>query len=42
MGETFFLNIHKGDTPENNSFSAHAVKLCDMVVPPKKARKVKK
>ncbi len=39
MGESFFLNIKKGDTPETNSFSAHAVKLCDMVVPPKKVVK---
>ena len=34
MGETFFLNIRKGDTPETNSFAKHAVMLCDMVVPP--------
>ncbi len=34
MGETFFLNIRKGDTPETSSFSKHAVLLCDMVVPP--------
>ena len=39
MGETFFLNIREGDTPENNSFSKHAVMLCDMVVPPKKVKK---
>ncbi len=32
MGEMFFLNIHKGDTPENNSFAKHAVKLCDMII----------
>ncbi len=38
-GEAFFLNIHKGDTPENNSFSKHAVMLCDMVVKPKKSKK---
>ena len=30
-GENFFLNIRKGDTPETNQFSAHAVKLCEMV-----------
>ena len=36
MGEIFFLNIRKGDTPKNNSFAKHAVALCDMVVPPKK------
>jgi hypothetical protein len=32
MGETFFLNIRKGDTPETNWFSKHAVLLCDMVL----------
>ncbi len=42
MGESFFLNIKKGDTAKNNSFVAHAVKLCDMVVKPKKVTKVKK
>ena len=31
-GEMFFINIKKGDTPETNQFSAHAVKLCDMVL----------
>jgi hypothetical protein len=31
-GEAFFLNIHTGDTPKNNSFSKHAVMLCDMVL----------
>ena len=35
-GEAFFYNIRKGDTPENNSFAAHALTLCDMVVPPSK------
>jgi hypothetical protein len=35
-GEMWFLNIHQGDTPENNEFSKHAVFLCDMVVPPQK------
>jgi hypothetical protein len=33
-GEQWFWQIRKGDTPENNTFAAHAVKLCDMVVPP--------
>ena len=32
MGESFFLNIKKGDTPKNNSFSKHAVLLCDLVI----------
>ncbi len=41
MGESFFLNIHKEDTPKTNSFSKHAVLLCDMVVPPVKAKKAK-
>jgi uncharacterized protein YjbI with pentapeptide repeats len=31
-GESFFLNIREGDTPETNSFSKHAVMLCDMVI----------
>jgi hypothetical protein len=31
-GETWFLNIKRGDTTETNEFSAHAVKLCDMVL----------
>jgi hypothetical protein len=31
-GESFFLNICEGDTPETNSFSKHAVMLCDMVI----------
>ena len=30
FGETFFLNIKKGDTPENNQFSAHVLKLIEM------------
>jgi hypothetical protein len=38
MGESFFLNIRKGDTPKNNGFAKHAVLLCDMVVPPKKSK----
>lgn len=31
MGETWFLNINKGDTPENNQFAAHVMKLIEMV-----------
>ena len=31
-GEMFFLNIKKGDTPETNWFSKHAVMLCDMAL----------
>ncbi len=31
MGETWFLSIKKGDTPENNQFAAHAMKLIEMV-----------
>jgi len=31
MGETWFLNIKEGDTPENNEFSAHVLKLVEMV-----------
>ena len=30
FGEMFFLNIKKGDTPENNQFSAHVLKLIEM------------
>ncbi len=30
MGETWFLNIKKGDTPENNQFAAHVLKLIEM------------
>ena len=30
MGETFFLNIKKGDTPENNEFSKHVLALIEM------------
>ena len=30
--ETWFLNITQGDTPENNEFAAHALKLIDMVL----------
>ncbi len=29
-GEMWFLNILKGDTPENNQFSAHVLKLIEM------------
>ena len=29
-GEMWFLNIKKGDTPENNQFSAHVMKLIEM------------
>lgn len=29
-GEMFFLNIRKGDTPKNNQFSAHVLKLIEM------------
>ena len=31
-GEAWFLNIHKGDTPEDNQFAAHALKLIDLVI----------
>jgi hypothetical protein len=31
-GENWFLNIKKGDTPENNEFAKHALKLIDMVL----------
>jgi hypothetical protein len=31
-GEMWFLNIKEGDTPKNNEFAAHALKLCDMVL----------
>jgi len=31
MGETWFLNIKEGDTPETNEFSAHVLKLIEMV-----------
>ncbi len=31
MGETWFLNIREGDTPESNEFSAHVLKLIEMV-----------
>jgi hypothetical protein len=32
MGEQWFLNINRGDTPENSFFVAHAIKLCDLVL----------
>jgi len=38
-GEAWFLNIHKGDTAKNNQFSAHAVKLIDSILKPKKDKK---
>jgi hypothetical protein len=31
-GEQWFLNIHEGDTPQDNVFSKHAVKLCNIVL----------
>jgi hypothetical protein len=31
MGETWFLNITKGDTPDKNQFAAHVLKLIEMV-----------
>ena len=37
-GEAFFLNIHKGDTPENNSFAKHALKLIDMFLKKEKTK----
>lgn len=30
-GESWFLNIRKGDTPENNQFAAHVLKLIELV-----------
>lgn len=30
-GESWFLSIKKGDTPETNQFSAHVMKLIEMV-----------
>lgn len=32
LGEAWFLNIHEGDTPENNEFAKHALKLIDSVL----------
>ena len=32
MGESWFLNIRKGDTPDNNGFAKHALTLIDMVM----------
>ncbi len=31
-GEAWFLNIHKGDTPENNAFAAHALFLINSIL----------
>ncbi len=31
-GEAWFLNIHQGDIPKNNEFSAHVLRLIDMVL----------
>jgi uncharacterized protein YjbI with pentapeptide repeats len=31
-GEQWFLNIHEGDTPKDNEFAKHAVRLCNMVL----------
>jgi uncharacterized protein YjbI with pentapeptide repeats len=31
-GEQWFLQIHKGDTPKNNEFAKHVLKLIDMVL----------
>jgi len=33
-GETWFLNIRKGDTPENNEFAKHVLTLIDIVLDP--------
>ena len=33
-GEQWFLHIHAGDTPENNEFAKHALKLIDLVLDP--------
>jgi hypothetical protein len=42
FGEQWFWQIHKGDTPENNTFSAHALKLLDSVLgTPAKPRRSK-
>jgi hypothetical protein len=32
LGEQWFLWINEGDTPENNQFAAHVLKLIDMVL----------
>jgi hypothetical protein len=32
LGEQFFWQIRKGDTPENSEFSKVAVELCDIVL----------
>jgi len=31
-GEQWFLHIREGDTPQNNQFAAHALKLIDSVL----------
>lgn len=41
-GETFFLSIHKGDTPENSEFAKHALMLVDMVLEKEVAKKATK
>ena len=41
--EQWFWQIRRGDTPKDNQFAAHAVKLIDMILKPvKKTPKVKK
>jgi len=39
--EQWFWQIKEGDTPENNFFAEHALKLIDMVLKPKKVVKNK-
>ncbi len=41
-GESWFLNIHKGDTPKTNQFAKHALKLIDQVLGVKKKKISKK
>ena len=41
-GESWFLNIHKGDTPKNNQFAKHVLKLIDMVLGKPVKKKIKK
>ncbi|HEY5234716.1 MAG TPA: pentapeptide repeat-containing protein, partial [Rhabdochlamydiaceae bacterium] len=41
-GEQWFWQIKKGDTPKNNEFAAHALKLIEMVIGPEKKTKKKK
>ena len=38
FGEQWFYQIHKGDTPENNQFSKHALELIDSVLKEKKKK----